>query len=80
MGVVVVVYGREYYNTYLVVPFELITQLVLLGESSICPGSPLMFHEVFSSLSRIILGAQYRPVELEKKGDTSGGAGDGSGP
>ena len=25
---------------YLVVPFELITQLVLLGESSICSGSP----------------------------------------
>ena len=40
---------------YLVVPFELITQLVLLGESSICPGSPWMFHEVFSSPSFFFL-------------------------
>ena len=40
---------------YLIVPFELITQLVLLGESSICPGSPWMFHEVFSSPSFFFL-------------------------
>ena len=39
----------------LVVPFKLITQLVLLGESFICPGSPWMFHEVFSSPSFFLL-------------------------
>ena len=45
-------------ENYLVAPFELITlitQLVLLGESSICPGSPWMFHEVFSSPSFFFL-------------------------
>ena len=40
---------------YLVVPFGLITQLALLGESFICPGSPWMFHEVLSSPSFFLL-------------------------
>ena len=34
-------------EAYLVVPCELITQLVLPGESSICPGSPWMFMRRF---------------------------------
>ena len=42
-------------HAYLVVPFGLITQLVLLGESFICPGSPWMFHEVLSSPSFFFL-------------------------
>ena len=32
--------GRSFHYKYLAVPFGLITQLVLQGESPICPGSP----------------------------------------
>ena len=43
------------YWACLVVPFGLITQMVLLGGSSICPGSPWTFHEVLSSPSFFLL-------------------------